>query len=930
MKKYLCSKANNKNFVKYILFLALFLFLTPHLLRAAQLDFSWDPNLPAENVIGYTINIGKKTSCNDDSSCEFKIPPVTIDIPVNELSNPDKPSYVLERGEGAWCFYLDAYNSIGKSHPTPTISRIIDTAGTTSPLIAITSPTSATYETNKNTINIRGTSSDDVCVESVTWIADSGNGTASGATSWTQDGIALREGDNVITVTVLDSAGNTSTDTVTVTYTVGAVLPRISEGLVVLYDFAEGVGDIIRDISGIPPVLDLFIESGTVNWLEDRSGIEIAAKSIIRNNAAAKLHEELTATNELTVEVWIEPADLIQGGPGRIVSYSQDTGFRNFTLGQESTEYDMRMQTTNTDQNGMPSLRTSGGQVKEELQQIVVTYDGNQKIFYVNGQESGKRQTIGGDFSRWNSGFEFIIGNEATGDRPWLGEIYLLAIYNRALTAGEIARNYDAGIVVPGDEVDLSLPPTDLIVTTTNCQADLNWTDNSDNETGFRIERREGIDGNWGQIDTVNADVNTYRDMDDLGVGITYHYRVYAYNAGGDSTSSDQDSVTIPSYTYYQDSDLDGYGNPKIILQSCSTPTGYVTDDTDCDDTRFAVHPGATEVCNKIDDDCDNEIDENVICGNIIKEFGEAAKTDYPGTCLDTFINFDNPSENASSEDYLYTYTWPANVSANRIILEWDLSSIPASAEIKSATLYLYKSGMYGSGGDDAYEVSVHKIINLNPDISTCSWNNYNRADSWTGGEDGGNQDMAAAEDSQVIDKISGEYKAWTVTKMVADWVVNPSVNFGMILESDKTASSDSNRYFSSSNHMDKNRRPKLVIVYSPGVDLPIIIINTPQYKTYISDTVPPVVDVDFSYEAGDLDNAWYKVGVNGSWMPVFSGYSGSFYTDNFTVINYSEGINVIYFKVTNDSGTTYEPIGIDTLTIDVDSKHPGGTLDIQ
>ena len=63
---------------------------------------------------------------------------------------------------------------------------------------------------------------------------------------------------------------------------------------------------------------------------------------------------------------------------------------------------------------------------------------------------------------------------------------------------------------------------------------------------------------------------------------------------------------------YYNDADGDGYGT-GIATNLCSNPgAGFVTTDGDCDDTNNTIFPGATEICNILDDDCDAQIDEDL------------------------------------------------------------------------------------------------------------------------------------------------------------------------------------------------------------------------------------------------------------------------------------------------------------------------------
>jgi MYXO-CTERM domain-containing protein len=64
--------------------------------------------------------------------------------------------------------------------------------------------------------------------------------------------------------------------------------------------------------------------------------------------------------------------------------------------------------------------------------------------------------------------------------------------------------------------------------------------------------------------------------------------------------------------TWYRDSDRDGYGDAGSSTTSCSAPSGYVRNDTDCADADAGVHPSAAELCDGVDQDCDGTADEGL------------------------------------------------------------------------------------------------------------------------------------------------------------------------------------------------------------------------------------------------------------------------------------------------------------------------------
>jgi hypothetical protein len=80
------------------------------------------------------------------------------------------------------------------------------------------------------------------------------------------------------------------------------------------------------------------------------------------------------------------------------------------------------------------------------------------------------------------------------------------------------------------------------------------------------------------------------------------------YDNNCDGTVDEATAVDVS--TWYADSDGDTYGDISTTQDSCSQPTNYVADDTDCDDTAVLINPASYEFCDGVDNDCDGDLDE--------------------------------------------------------------------------------------------------------------------------------------------------------------------------------------------------------------------------------------------------------------------------------------------------------------------------------
>ena len=220
---------------------------------------------------------------------------------------------------------------------------------------------------------------------------------------------------------------------------------RVTNGLQVLYDFNEGSGSIVNDVSGVGTPLNLTIANpSNTSWTS--GGLSINSATILESaGAATKVNSAIISSNEITMEAWVKPSNSTQGGPARIMTVSQDWSARNFTLGQEAADYAVRLKTTTTGDQGYPTL-LEDPLYTNNLQHIIYTWDGTtgNEYIYIDGVQvySGNRT---GNTSTWNSSYKLAIANEIGLGREWFGEIKLAAVYDRALSSAEVAINYGEG-----------------------------------------------------------------------------------------------------------------------------------------------------------------------------------------------------------------------------------------------------------------------------------------------------------------------------------------------------------------------------------------------------------------------------------------------------------------------------------------------------
>jgi hypothetical protein len=229
---------------------------------------------------------------------------------------------------------------------------------------------------------------------------------------------------------------------------------RYDDGIIARWDFKDLTGTVAMDTSGVAPAMDLSLEGPE---LMSSYGIDVATgRAIATVDSSRKLFDRIAAqgagTQSYSLEMWIANANTTQDGPARIMSYGQNTGSRNFMLGQSLYQYIIRnrafLQESNN--NGGPDMETYevDQDAQSTLQHVIVTYDqlAGRRI-YIHGLWTEDLDPIdAGRLWNWNPNHRFVLGNEVTNDRQWLGQIRFAAVFEDPLSPDAIRQNFEAGI----------------------------------------------------------------------------------------------------------------------------------------------------------------------------------------------------------------------------------------------------------------------------------------------------------------------------------------------------------------------------------------------------------------------------------------------------------------------------------------------------
>jgi len=187
---------------------------------------------------------------------------------------------------------------------------------------------------------------------------------------------------------------------------------------------------------------------------------------------------------------------------------------------------------------------------------VALVYDRSSLKLYINGALAASDEALGftaltttSNASRIGANNSSNALNIGSGLLSFQGKVDEFNIYSGALTEAQVVEEMNGNytltsrVTIPSLPVVPNAPSTLVVANTSSSQITIQWSDLSDNETGFEIYRSVGGNNNFVLVQTVSANTTQFSDSN-LFANASFDYQIRAINAGGGSTFTNMVSAS--------------------------------------------------------------------------------------------------------------------------------------------------------------------------------------------------------------------------------------------------------------------------------------------------------------------------------------------------------------------------------------------------
>jgi glycopeptide antibiotics resistance protein len=187
-----------------------------------------------------------------------------------------------------------------------------------------------------------------------------------------------------------------------------------------------------------------FFSTNNVAWLKSANGLNIKRHGIMYASTESKFQKPIPFYGEdgdISIELWLKPESNALNNPASILYLFDDLQSEIFSLSQVNSLLKISLPDS---MNSAPNWRWLENTffVGQQVW-LAITSNKNKTIVYLNGKAAREYRNYSlATGNRTVSEWHLVIGNNPFGQKPWIGEVYGLAIYNQSLTPEKVYDHY--------------------------------------------------------------------------------------------------------------------------------------------------------------------------------------------------------------------------------------------------------------------------------------------------------------------------------------------------------------------------------------------------------------------------------------------------------------------------------------------------------